>query len=114
MLSNEEILELVKNRLSAADLPVEDIVKQIHFGKNFSETGIYVYCDEEKYYITEIGFRGSEGGEHCYCDDNELIHVITWNCLVTYIYEKNRFKPDSKLLAFEYLKKINDIYHDKS
>ncbi len=113
MLSNKEILERVKNKLSGAELPFDDVVKRLHFGKDFSSEGIYVYSDSEKYYLKEVGARDKQNIEHVYTDENELILVITWNCLVTYIYETNRFKPDSKQLAFNYLQRINEEYYGK-
>lgn len=113
MLSNEKILSVVKDKLTEAGLPADEVVQQLHFGKDFSEPGIYVYSDNEKYYITEVGFRGPEEGEHFYSNENELILVIIWNCVVTYIYKNKRFKPNAQQTAFDYLKKINAEYYEK-
>lgn len=109
----EQVLGEIDRRLSPAGLTRSELFgSSLLFGKNFSQTGTYVYSDPKGYHIVYVNIHGVEGREDIK-EFNELILRLIWDGLINMSYGKSGFKTGSKEAALGYMKLIDEEYYGR-
>ena len=110
---SEQVINGVNVKIAHIGLTFNDILgSNIYFGGPFNKIGTYVYKDRKGFHLLTLNIHGVESKEIYKCFE-ELIMELIWNGLLNYVQKNNKYKPDSRKIALELMKKIDDNYYNK-